>query len=115
MDKWVGLAVGIIGLLNILLLIGRWTQKVESPVTITLLGQDIKGLIKEIGALRDVFDHRYTGLEGRYVVDHDRLRLLLIDKAVIDQKLAELRNDLDQVRVRCGILNRREGDGDKHD
>jgi len=109
MPSWIGFVIGGVGLLNTLLIgvlvIGRWTQKVEAPVTLALLSRDIADLTKEIQALREVFDRRYVGLEGRHNTDHEKLRMLLTDKAVNDVRMSEMRRDLDEVRRRCGILN----------
>ena len=88
------------------LMLGRWSQKVETPPeSIALLSKDIQNLTKEIERLSGVFDRRYVTLEGRHNTDHEKLRQLLTDKAVNDEKMFDMRRDIDECRRKCGILH----------
>jgi hypothetical protein len=81
-NDWILLGFAVIGWV---LAIGRWTHKVESPVTLAMLARDLEHLggdmRKDIAGLRSVFETGYTDLTGRYSSDHLYIRELLDWKA----------------------------------
>ena len=122
LDKWLMVAFAFIGCANIvatsLLVIGRWSKRVEHPVTLQKLSWDIEQIGKEIKELRAMIDGRYSTLEQRQNADHVLIRELRTWKAEflvewtlrLKQSLedfSELRTDVETLKARSGMPTRR--------
>jgi hypothetical protein len=126
LDKWLIVAFGAIGCLNIvsttLMVIGRWTKTVEHPITLEKLSWDIAKVSDEIKDLRALLDGRYTTLEEFQRKDHESIRKLLTwqtelttERAIRAKQSQEVRDqfrsELERLKSMIGLPTRRDHTG----